>query len=425
LKKAQRRPIAPAEPQTERILQTQHQHIVPLLAGSVEGQDVCKVSAAELSPRRALGLLSNTSLKNRRQEFCQSQTSLGFLKSQGEERTSVSEQPQTTWQLSDEPARRELDQVIARDTNTNTTAHILSPTDLPIIEPAVKPLCLSAYPADTLLQWLEGIAKAGTLTRSSIRSPLVLSISDREATKSDMEGSRWASWPKNGRSAVTSEVYTRCERAPTIESRRKPQEERCQVPSLQHDLTSSASYIHANAGKTTYQDIAVRGETDTCMSKDPETLTTLDHVPPPSVDILDVPEGTLFNLLTQIVYTALCFDSSGSFRKCGSEQTALRPATSSNGGQTPMTPRKRPRESGYESNSGGNENQQPGKTKIRSVNSGNIGPTERRFACLHCKRDLSYGDDLKCVGWYSLSIDTVLRVSCFPLPPVFGILPAL
>src|SRR6266496_2019186 len=74
---AQKRPVARAKPQSERILQTQRQDIVPLSTGSADSQDVCKVSTVELSPRRALGLLNDKSLKNRRQEFCQSQISLG------------------------------------------------------------------------------------------------------------------------------------------------------------------------------------------------------------------------------------------------------------------------------------------------------------------------------------------------------------
>src|SRR5947199_8729541 len=73
---AQKRPDTRAEPQIERIPQTQRQDTVPLSTDSADGQDICKVSTVELSPRRALGLLNNKYQKNRGQAFRQSQVSL-------------------------------------------------------------------------------------------------------------------------------------------------------------------------------------------------------------------------------------------------------------------------------------------------------------------------------------------------------------
>jgi hypothetical protein len=303
--------------------------------------------------------------------------------------------------------------------------HLLSSPNLHNFETAVAPLRFSACHADTLLQWLANLAQAGTLAMSSKCSPFALSISDREATKFDMEGSLRTSLSKNGSSTATSEVHKVYERVRTLETGKRPQEERCGIPGLKGYSTLSASPIHANAPKTTSQDIAVFDKTDTCLSKGPGTLPTLNHVLPPLVYILGAAEEVLFNLLTQIVYSALYFEPSGSFRKCGSGQAALRPATSNNGGQTPTTPRKRRLEGDGESNNGDDDNRQSENAKRSRLNKGELGRFERRFACLHCKRNLSYGDDarLMCAGWSNPNIDNVLRVSC--LLPTFGTLPAL
>jgi hypothetical protein len=419
--KTQRRSVTQAGPRTDPTLQPQDR--VQSLTGGFEGHHVRNVSAAEPSIKWATSFLNNKPPKSPRQEFSHAELPLDLLKHQDEGHAIVSRQRQTFYQIPGEPALQKLDQVMVRDTNTHKLVPLSSSPNLSIPRPAVATLRLSAYAADTLQQWLKNIAKAGKSARSSIPSASPSSISGREAVESDIEGSLRILLPKSESSTATSEAYAVYEKAPTLETGKRPREERCRIPSLKDYLKSSAFHVHGNADKIAYQDIAILDEIHKCLPKGPRTLTTLDRVPPPSVDILGVSEEVLFNLLTQVVYSALYFDPSGSFRKCGDDQAVLRPATSSNGGQTLTTSRKRRLEGYCESNNGDNEKRRSGETERSRVQNEELGRTQRRFACLHCKQDLSYGDDarLKCAGWSSPSIDNVLRVSCPPPGGGFGI----
>jgi len=133
----------------------------------------------------------------------------------------------------------------------------------------------------------------------------------------------------------------------------------------------------------------------------------------PSHSVSIANNEVLLDFLVQILYSALCFDSTGLFRTCGSGQAASRPETSTSIGGTSTKPRKRRLESDRDDDSDQNDDNGRKSRRVKNLRLTNDTPEtlRRRFACLHCKRKLEYANETNCAGWSNPNIDTVLRVS--------------
>jgi hypothetical protein len=409
------------------VSQNQLQGPPPSPASRTSESGVRKGSRAEPFHRPDTTCQNFSAPKNPDKDSTHSNLPLGLPNHLDEKYTIVSEQPQTVFQVPRKPAEQKPDQVRAGGTDRSTIGHLLTSAHHANSDLAVTPLVFLNRLADPLEQWLQTIATAGIRNPPSITSPLPFSISDHQTAEPDMKEGPRASLSAKGSSAVIFEERSAYTKALTLAIEERPPDEHCAIPRFKNCMTSHALHAHRNPNTTTDQDIEVVSKSHAYHSNGAGTPSPLDCGLRSSVGELAATEKDLFDLLTQLVYSALYFDPSGSFRKCGSGQGALRPTTSRTSGQTLTTPRKRRLEGDRdgESNSDDDDNSKSEKTKRSKACNGTLGQTQRRFACLHCKRDLAYGDParLKCAGWSNVNIDTVLRVSSlFPRRLTFCVL---
>jgi hypothetical protein len=406
------------------VLQTQLQFPAHSPTSRINDDAIGKASRAESFSRPDTTSQNFGASKNPDKDSARSNLPFGVPNHLGKQYTIVSEQPRTAYRFPRIPAEQKAGQIRAGDSERSTIVHLLPSPNHVTLELAVTPLLLSNRLADPLEQWLETIATAWIRNPSPINSPLPFSVSDHPKTGSDIKEGPSTSPSARGSSAEVQIAYTK---APILAFEERSPNEHCAIPAFKSCLTSSEQHAHRNLNTTTDQDIAVVSKSYASHSNGTRTPSPLDCGLNSSVDELAVTEEHLFNLLTQLVYSALYFDPSGSFRKRGSAQEALRPTTSRSSGQTLATPRKRRLEGDRdrESNSDDDDHQKSEKTKKSKASNGTLGGTERKFACLHYKRDLAYGNEagLKCAGWSNPNIDTVLRVSSlFPCRSTFCVL---
>ena len=263
---------------------------------------------------------------------------------------------------------------------------------------------------------LEFKFKPGVWTQPSGFFPLPAPSSGGEDIDYTVDVTQVWSASKHGSSANISDVQVSCAKATIPEIERRFLGDSRFVLCLRYCFSMPESQLPGFTGTNMGKKATGAGRTGE-PPEDTSNVSALVNAVWPLIDVLAAADKVLLGLLTQILYSALSFGSTGYFRSCGSGEPPSCPETSASKEGTITKARKRRTGSDgdEESNQGDDNDRKSRKVKEWGTPSEPANEISRRFACLHFKRNGVDGNETSCAGWSNPNIDTVLRV-CWLFP---------